>query len=79
MKTTHQHSEEGFVHTLSQPSYLSLPPHERVLDRLAELLFAADETLETLSASDTSKLAWVKPHVQAVYNTVNEVMKKLSD
>lgn len=58
---------------------LSLPPHERVLDRLADLLFEADEVLEMLRAEDTMRFQWVEPHIQRVYDEVNDVMKKLCD
>jgi len=57
----------------------SIPAHERILDRLADLLFDADEVLEMLRAEDTMRLQWVAPHIQRVYDEVNNVMKELCD
>jgi hypothetical protein len=74
-----QASYDDLAQTLSLTRYVSLPAHERVLDRLADLLFAADDTLETLHAEDARSFAWVEVQVQTVYDTVNEVMKRLCD
>ena len=74
-----QTSYNELARTLSLTRYVSLPAHERVLDRLADLLFAADDTLETLRAEDAQNFAWVEIQVQIVYDTVNEVMKRLCD
>jgi hypothetical protein len=57
----------------------SIPPHERVLDRLADLLFDADDLLEMLRAEDAMRIQWVEPRIQRVYDEVNEVMKRLCD
>ena len=56
-----------------------LPAHERVLDRLADLLFDADEVLDMLRADDAATVRWVEPHLQIVYDEVNGVMKRLCD
>ena len=55
---------------------------ERVLDRLADILFATDEILGMLRVperlpDDTS--VTIESSVQSVYDQVNELMKKLSD
>lgn len=71
-------NEDTAAHGL-EARYVTLPAHERVLDRLADLLFAADETLATLNASDMTYFTWVRSQVQEIYDTVNEVMTKLSD
>ena len=55
----------------------SLPAHERVLDRLADLLFNTDELLDMLKAEDAMRIRWVEPHVRTVYDELNGVMKKL--
>lgn len=56
-----------------------LPAHERVLDRLADLLFDADEVLDMLRADDAVNVRWLEPHLQIVYDEVNGMMKKLCD
>lgn len=59
-----------------------LPISERVLDRLADILFATDEILDMIRveerAPDATTVA-VESSVQRVYDQVNELMKKLAD
>jgi hypothetical protein len=47
--------------------------------RLADLLFDAGEVLEMLRAENAMRLQWVGPHIQRVYDEVNDVMKELCD
>lgn len=59
-----------------------IPVSERVLDRLADILFATDEILDMLHveehmADDTN--AEVEQSVRVVYDHVNELMKRLCD
>jgi hypothetical protein len=59
-----------------------LPMSERVLDKLADILFASDEILDMIRVQerlpDDTTVA-VEESVQTVYDQVNELMKKLSD
>ena len=55
---------------------------ERVLDRLADIMFASDEVLDMLRTSkrfpdDTTRE--IEQSVRGVYNQVNDLMKKLTD
>ncbi len=59
-----------------------LPMSERVLDKLADILFATDEILGMIRVperlpDDTS--VTIEASMQGVYDQVNELMKKLSD
>jgi hypothetical protein len=59
-----------------------LPLNERVLDRLADIMFATDEILDMIGTQryipdDTTQ--HVENSVRHVYNQVNDLMKKLSD
>lgn len=61
---------------------VQLPMSERVLDRLADIMFASDEILDMLGtqsfmADDTKRE--VEGSVRRVYNQVNDLMKKLTD
>ena len=61
---------------------IQLPLSERVLDRLADIMFASDEILDMIRTArrfpdDTSRD--VEKAVRGVYNQVNELMKKLTD
>lgn len=59
-----------------------LPMSERVLDKLADILFATDEILGMLRVPERlpdSTSVTIETSVQSVYNEVNELMKKLSD
>ncbi len=61
---------------------VQLPLSERVLDRLADILFATDEILDMIGTQrrfpdDTTRV--VETSVRHVYNQVNDLMKKLAD
>lgn len=61
---------------------VQLPLSERVLDRLADILFATDEILDMIGThryvpDDTTK--HVERSVRGVYDQVNDLMKQLSD
>ena len=61
---------------------LQLPLSERVLDRLADILFASDEILDMIRmqpgpADDSTKN--VERSVRAVYQQINELMKGMTD
>lgn len=61
---------------------VQLPLSERVLDRLADIMFATDEILDMIGtqhymADDTTRD--VEQSVRRLYNQVNDLMKKLSD
>lgn len=56
-----------------------MPAHERVLDRLADLLFDADEVLGMLDAEDAASLRRIEPRVRSVYEQVDSLMKELAD
>ena len=59
-----------------------LPMSERVLDKLADILFATDEILDMIRVEEqlpdpTAQV--VGASVQQVYDQINELMKKLAD
>ena len=59
-----------------------LPLSERVLDRLADILFATDEILDmihTVEKLPDATTEDVEMRVKSVYDQVNELMKKLAD
>lgn len=45
-----------------------------VLQRLARVSLIASDTLEMLSTQESLRLKWLVPHVQRIYDTVNDVM-----
>jgi hypothetical protein len=59
-----------------------LPMSERVLDKLADILFATDEILDMIRVEerlpDPTAMV-VGDSVQRVYDQINELMKKLAD
>ncbi len=63
-------------------SAVHLPMSERVLDKLADILFATDEILDMIRVEerlpDATTVA-VESSVQNVYDQINELMKKLAD
>lgn len=65
-------TRDGVSHSAGAHSY-------RVLDRLADLLFDADEVLDMLRAEDVSSVRQIGPVVQKAYDEVNDVMKRLCD
>ena len=61
---------------------LHLPMSERVLDKLADILFATDEILDMIRVEERlpdPTTVVVEDSVQRVYDQINELMKKLSD
>jgi hypothetical protein len=63
-------------------SALHLPISERVLDKLADILFATDEILDMIRVEERlpdPTAVVVESAVQRVYDVVNELMKKLAD
>ncbi|HYH07295.1 MAG TPA: hypothetical protein VEK11_09590 [Thermoanaerobaculia bacterium] len=59
-----------------------LPMSERVLDKLADILFATDEILDMIKIEERlpdATTVVVEASVKSVYDQVNELMKKLAD
>ncbi len=59
-----------------------LPMSERVLDKLADILFATDEILDMIRVEERMPdptAVVVEDSVQRVYDQINELMKKLAD
>jgi hypothetical protein len=59
-----------------------LPTSERVLDKLADILFATDEILGIVRVEERmpdATTVFIEEAVQRVYDQVNELMKRLSD
>ncbi|HUP59616.1 MAG TPA: hypothetical protein VNA69_04265 [Thermoanaerobaculia bacterium] len=56
-----------------------LPALERLLDRLADVMFDAEEARDVLLGDDASALRWVDPHLRNVYDEINQLMKRLCD
>ena len=60
-----------------------LPLQERVVDKLADIMFASDMILDMLRHDRDNKsaghLSSVEPSVRRVYDQVNALMKQLTD
>ena len=59
-----------------------LPTSERVLDKLADILFATDEILGMVRPEERmpdATTVFIEEAVKSVYDQVNELMKRLSD
>lgn len=58
-----------------------LPMSERVLDKLADILFATDELLDMIRVERVPDptTAVVETSVKSVYDQINELMKQLAD
>jgi predicted CoA-binding protein len=59
-----------------------LPVSERVLDKLADILFATDEILDMFRGEEAvfdERSVAVEESVKCVYNQINELMKTLAD
>ena len=60
-----------------------LPLQERVVDKLADIMFASDMILDMLRDERSYKFAGhltsVEPSVRLVYDQINELMKQLTD
>ena len=62
---------------------VQLPLNERVLDRLADIMFATDEILDMIGTqaymADEDTTRDIEKSVRHVYDHVNDLMKKLTD
>ena len=59
-----------------------LPMSERVLDKLADILYATDEVLDMIRVEERlpdPTTVTVAASMQKVYDQVNELMKQLAD
>lgn len=57
----------------------NVPLRERVLDRLADLMFCADDILEILGTQPDGSLRICEKPVKHAYDSINELMKSLCD
>ncbi|MGH9424526.1 MAG: hypothetical protein ACRD3J_31425 [Thermoanaerobaculia bacterium] len=59
---------------------LSIPLRERLLDRMGDLLFCADDLLAMLSSEENQHRfeQWERP-LQSAYDSINSLMKSLCD
>ena len=57
----------------------NVPLRERVLDRLADLMFCADDVLEMIATEPGGQLQVCEKPVRRTYDSVNELMKSLCD
>lgn len=68
--------------TIDTLTAVHLPMSERVLDKLADILFVTDELLDMLGtydrAPDRTTLV-VEKSVRQVYEQVNDLMQQLAD
>jgi uncharacterized coiled-coil protein SlyX len=62
---------------------LRMPLQERVVDKLADMLYASDMILDMFRDERTRdfgrELKDVEPSVRQVYDQINELMKQLTD
>ena len=61
---------------------IHLPMSERVLDKLADILYATDEILGMVRVEERvpdPSMTTVEMSMQRVYEQVNELMKQLAD
>ena len=68
--------------TIDTLTAVHLPMSERVLDKLADILFATDELLDMLGTSERAPdrtTIVVERSVRQVYEQVNELMQQLAD
>ena len=59
-----------------------MPLQERVVDKLADIMFASDMILDMLHDDRfvaAHRLETVRPAVKRVYDDVNELMRQLTD
>jgi hypothetical protein len=57
----------------------AVPLRERVLDRLADLMFCADDVLEMIATEAGGPLQVCEKPVRRAYDSINVLMKSLSD
>ena len=59
---------------------VSIPLHERLLDRMGDLLFCADDLLDMIECDENRRhFAEYEQSLRTVCDRVNSLMRKLSD
>jgi len=53
--------------------------HERILDRLVDVLLGADEVLWLLVQDDAADLRCIEPHVRQVFDMTDTALRALTD
>ena len=53
--------------------------HERILDRLVDVLLGADEVLGMLVQDDAADLRWIEPHVRQAFDATDAALRALTD
>ena len=78
LNTTELYSDMMAVDLFSEQR---LPLQERVVDKLADIMFASDMILDMLmhERKTAGHLSSVEPSVRHVYDQVNALMKQLAD
>ena len=56
-----------------------LPITERVVDRLADVLFATDDIVGMLGEEGATNLRWLTPQIGRMFDDVDDLMRKMSD
>ena len=64
---------------LALTSTASLPIRERVVDRVADLLFEADELLALLTSEEGARMSAIEPQIRQVYEQLDALMRQLTD
>lgn len=57
----------------------AIPVQERIADRLADLLFVADEVLGMLCEDRAGSVRWMEPRIRRVFDEVDGLMRQMTD
>ena len=52
---------------------------EIIVDRLADLMFNADDLLDLLQSPEASSLQWMEADVRRMWDRANEMLKRVCD
>lgn len=75
--SAHPHERFG---ALSIAEWHRVPLRERIADRLADLMFDADDLLQMCNVEDRrDDFHWLEPDIRHVYERVNELMHRITD
>jgi hypothetical protein len=64
---------------LSDEERSRLSLHEQIVDRLSDLMLDTEELIDVIGRPESRHYDWIEGALKSVFDTVNDLMKRLTD